>query len=107
VVIIAAYKAGEAVIVAPMQYSQIIWAAVFGIAFFNERIDGWTGAGAAIIIASGLYIVLREGRSGASANRPVLTARIRPDTGTTPKPTLLARMARIGREPLAKTAGGG
>jgi hypothetical protein len=84
-------------IVAPMQYSQIIWATVFGLVFFNESIDRWTAVGASIIIASGLYIVLREGRSGASVNRPVLTARPRPDTGTSPKTTLLARMARIGR----------
>jgi drug/metabolite transporter (DMT)-like permease len=99
VIIISAYKRGEAVIVAPMQYSQIIWAAIYGYWIFNERIDGWTAVGATIIIASGLYIVLREGRAGTSTHRPVLTARARPDTGTTPKPTLLARMARIGRGP--------
>jgi drug/metabolite transporter (DMT)-like permease len=106
VVIIAAYKNGEAVIVAPMQYSQILWAALFGLLIFDETIDRWTAVGATIIIASGLYIVLREGRSGASANRPVLTARTRPDTGTSPKPTLLVRMARIGRAPLANEDAG-
>jgi hypothetical protein len=84
-----------------MQYSQIIWATIFGTFFFGEGIDGWTAVGAAIIIASGLYIVLREGRAGASTHRPVLTARTRPDTGTAPKTTLLARMARIGRGPEA------
>ena len=36
--VIAAYKAGEAVIVAPMQYSQIIWATLFGALLFNETI---------------------------------------------------------------------
>jgi len=95
VVIIAAYRNGEAVIVAPMQYSQIVWAIAYGWLFFDEGIDGWTAAGATIIIASGLYIVLREGRSGASEHRPVLTAKTRPDTGTAPRPTLLARMARM------------
>jgi drug/metabolite transporter (DMT)-like permease len=95
VIIIAAYKSGEAVIVAPMQYSQIIWAAVFGLLFFDERIDRVTAVGAAIIIASGLYIVLREGRSGASTYRPVLTAKARADTSPAPRQTLLARMARI------------
>jgi drug/metabolite transporter (DMT)-like permease len=98
VIIIQAYKTGEAVIVAPMQYVQILWAAFYGILFFDERIDTWTATGAGIIIASGLYIVLREGRSGASANRPVLTIKARTDTGTAPKSTLLARMARIGQE---------
>jgi len=95
VVIIAAYKTAEAVIVAPMQYSQIIWAIIFGYFFFGETIDLQTAIGASIIIASGLYIVLREGRSGASAHRPVLTAKSRPDASTGPRPTLLARMARM------------
>ena len=88
-IIIAAYKAGEAVIVAPMQYSQILWAAVYGALFFGEFPDGATILGAAIIIASGLYIVLRESRSGASANMPVTRTKQRPETGTTPRtPTL-------------------
>ncbi|RYG90399.1 DMT family transporter [Loktanella sp. IMCC34160] len=81
--IIAAYKSGEAVIVAPMQYSQILWASAYGAFFFDEQIDGATALGSAIIIASGLYIVLRESKSGNSANRPVLRTRSRPETGTT------------------------
>jgi len=80
--LIAAYKAGEAVIVAPMQYSQIIWAALFGYIFFNETLDVWTLTGAAIIIASGLYIVLRESHGSTSQNTPVLRTRNRPETGT-------------------------
>ncbi len=35
IVIILAYRAGEAVIVAPMQYSQILWAIFFGTLLFN------------------------------------------------------------------------
>ncbi len=82
IVIIAAYKTGEAVTVAPMQYSQILWASVYGFIFFGETIDRNTAIGAAIIIASGVYIVLREGRTNVSANRPVLQTRSRPETGT-------------------------
>jgi len=80
--IISAYRVGEAVIVAPMQYSQILWAAFFGAMFFDESIGGATALGSAIIIASGLYIVLREGRSTASTNHPVLETRSRAETGT-------------------------
>ncbi len=69
-ILIRAYRAGEAVIVAPMQYSQIIWAAVFGLFIFSETPDRMTVIGAGVIIASGLYIVLREGRTDASAHRP-------------------------------------
>ncbi|MBS1302399.1 DMT family transporter [Loktanella sp. SALINAS62] len=83
--IIGAYKAGEAVIVAPMQYSQIIWATLFGALFFDEVPDGTTILGAAIIIASGLYIVLRESRSDTSGT-PNLRMRLRFETGTFLRP---------------------
>lgn len=100
IVIIQAYRLGEAVIVAPMQYSQIIWATVYGYVFFNETIDGNTAVGAGVIIASGMYIVLRESRSGASANQPVLTARkSRPETSSTPRPSLLARLSHLRTTP--------
>jgi drug/metabolite transporter (DMT)-like permease len=99
VIIIQAYKTAEAAIVAPMQYSQIIWATAYGLIFFNERLDRPTVTGAAVIIASGLYIVLRESRQGTSAMRPVLSSKPRPDTGTSPKPGLLARLAQLSRDP--------
>ena len=80
--VIRAYKAGEAVVVAPMQYSQIIWASLFGYLLFDETMDLPTLIGACVIIGSGVYIVLREGRSDASENTPVLRTRSRFDTGT-------------------------
>lgn len=91
--VIAAYQSGEAAIIAPMQYSQIVWATGFGLLFFDETIDQATGIGAGIIIASGLYIVLRESRSGASENTPVLRTRSRSETGTTPRVSLRMRIA--------------
>ena len=78
--IIAAYRTGEAAIIAPMQYSQILWASAYGFLFFDETLDRATLIGAAIIILSGLYIVLRE--SKVSENTPVLETRSRPETGT-------------------------
>lgn len=94
--VIRAYKAGEAVIVAPMQYSQIIWATVFGLLLFGESIDIPTAIGALIIIASGVYIVVREGSTGASDNTPVLRTRSRAETGTTLRvgPLIRARRER-------------
>lgn len=88
---ITAYRDGEAAIIAPMQYSQIIWAAIYGFWFFDNTIDLPTGIGAGIIIASGLYIVLRESRSGTSKNTPVLRTRSRGETGTTPRVSLAMR----------------
>ncbi|SHG84459.1 DMT family transporter [Cognatishimia maritima] len=75
--LIGAYRAGEAAIVAPMQYSQIIWATIFGLIFFAETPDRQTLIGAGVIILSGVYIVLREALSGNSANTPVLRTRSR------------------------------
>ena len=82
--LIAAYNNGEAVIVAPMQYSQILWATFYGMLFFGETPDRNTIIGSTIIIASGLYIVLRESRAEGSG-MPVLRTRSRAETGTTPR----------------------
>lgn len=68
---IGAYKAGEAAMVAPMQYSQIIWATIFGFLFFGETPDMQTLVGAAVIISSGIYILWRESRLNTSKNAPV------------------------------------
>lgn len=93
--LIGAYNAGEAVIVAPMQYSQILWATAYGAFFFAEYPDIGTLIGSSIIIASGLYIVLRESRSKTS-NTPVLRTRSRPETGTSLRigPSLWPRQIR-------------
>ncbi len=80
-IIIAAYKSAVAIVVAPMQYSQIIWATIFGLAVFQESPNIHTLYGAAIIIASGVYIVLREEKSGSKSKRPVLQTRSRAETG--------------------------
>jgi len=95
--IITAYQNGEAAIIAPMQYSQIIWASIYGFAFFGEVIDMNTAIGTGIIIASGLYIVLRESGAGNSENTPVLRSRSRVETGTTPRMSLIMRAT--GRTP--------
>ncbi|MEM7752835.1 MAG: DMT family transporter [Pseudomonadota bacterium] len=104
--IIAAYRYADAAIIAPMQYSQIIWGAGFGFLFFNETPDRATGLGAAIIIAAGIYVVLRESLGGRSENTPVLRTRTRPGAASSPNigAMLRARDARVlpGHEALAK-----
>jgi drug/metabolite transporter (DMT)-like permease len=94
--VIAAYQSGEAAIIAPMQYSQIIWASIFGYFFFGESIDRATAIGAGIIIASGMYIVLRESRVGTSQNTPVLQTRTRSDMATTPRISQIMRFTGKG-----------
>ncbi|KIC49521.1 DMT family transporter [Tateyamaria sp. ANG-S1] len=101
--IIAAYQTGEAAIVAPMQYSQILWATAYGLIFFDETPDMFTGIGAAIIIASGLFIVFRESTSGTSENTPVLRTRSRIGTPGTFRVSSLMTSGRFRDKPLAKT----
>ncbi len=90
---IFAYRLAEAGTVAPMQYSQIIWAAGYGYFFFDETPDLYTWLGAAVIIGSGLYILFRESRTPASEHRPVLQTQGRPETGTSPRISLVRRLA--------------
>jgi len=87
--IILAYKTGEAAVVAPMHYSQMIWAIVYGFFFFDELPDQITMLGSAIIISSGIYVVFREGRMKASNTTPVLLNRSRADTGIIPRISIL------------------
>lgn len=82
--LIKAYSTGEAVVVAPMQYSQIMWASFYGFLFFDELPDMATIAGSTVIIASGLFIVWRESIAPGS-ERPVQRTRSRAETGTSPR----------------------
>lgn len=46
--------------VAPTQYSQMIWAVLLGRWLFQDRLDGLTWLGIAIIMATGLFTLIRE-----------------------------------------------
>jgi drug/metabolite transporter (DMT)-like permease len=77
---IYAYRHAEAALIAPMQYSQILWALFYGALLFQETPSRTTLIGAGIVIVSGLYIVFRESRAGVSATTPVLRSRSRVGT---------------------------
>jgi drug/metabolite transporter (DMT)-like permease len=57
-------KLAPASVVVPYQYSMIVWAVIFGMAVFGDVPQPATIVGAAIIIAAGLYIFLRERNLG-------------------------------------------
>ena len=83
--IVSAFRSANAVIIAPMQYSQILWAALFGYLFFNEKLTVALLIGSSLVIISGLYIVKREWDKEQSL-KPVLSdinARI--DSGLRPR----------------------
>ena len=59
VLIAWAYARAEAQVVAPVEYSAFVWAALLGHAAFGERVSGWTLAGAGLIVA-GCAVALRR-----------------------------------------------
>jgi drug/metabolite transporter (DMT)-like permease len=60
--LIRAYRTATTSALAPYPYMQMVWMIFFGYVVFGQLPDRWTIAGAAIIVASGLYIVHREHR---------------------------------------------
>ncbi|NJS40722.1 MAG: DMT family transporter [Rhodobacteraceae bacterium] len=59
---IAAYRAAAPVIVAPTQYSQIAWAALFGALFFEEPMTAQAALGMGVIAIAGVIIGVRQNR---------------------------------------------
>ncbi len=59
-------KLAPASVVVPYQYTMTIWAIILGYVMFGDVPDLFTLAGAAIIIAAGLYIYWREQMRGRS-----------------------------------------
>jgi drug/metabolite transporter (DMT)-like permease len=55
-----ALRLAPAGVVVPYQYTMIVWAIVLGYAVFGDVPDVFMLAGAAIIIAAGLYIFFLE-----------------------------------------------
>jgi drug/metabolite transporter (DMT)-like permease len=60
--LIKAYRQATTTALAPYPYLQMVWMIGFGWLIFGQLPDRWTLGGAAIIVASGLYIVHREHR---------------------------------------------
>ncbi len=58
--IIMAYRHAETGIVAPMQYSQIIWALIFGWLIFGESVTLIMLMGILLIAGSGVFVLIRE-----------------------------------------------
>ncbi|MCH2191924.1 MAG: DMT family transporter [Gammaproteobacteria bacterium] len=58
--ILNGFRMAPATYIAPMQYSQIVWAIIFGYVFFQESVDMWAVVGALMTIASGIGMIWRE-----------------------------------------------
>ena len=55
-----AFRLGEASQIAPLEYAALVWVVVLDLVLWNALPDRMTWLGAAIIIASGLYLIRRE-----------------------------------------------
>ena len=55
-----AFRRGEASLIAPLEYSALLWGVILDVVLWTVLPDGVTWIGAAIIIASGLYLLRRE-----------------------------------------------
>lgn len=58
--IILAYGRAPASVLAPIGYLEIVGAATMGYLVFGDFPDFWTAVGVAVIISSGVYVILRE-----------------------------------------------
>jgi drug/metabolite transporter (DMT)-like permease len=62
--LILAYKRAPAPVLSPFIYSQLVWMMLLGYVIFGDIPDRWTLVGAAVVIASGLYLLHRERVTG-------------------------------------------
>jgi S-adenosylmethionine uptake transporter len=76
---ISASRLAPANMVAPTQYSQILWAVTLGAVFYAEYPDRWTLLGLAVIAVAGLFTFLRE-EQRFGWNRGIPVMRNRPGT---------------------------
>lgn len=60
--VIKALEIAEAVVVAPMQYTLLLWGSLYGYLLFGTVPDLWTWVGAGVIVVSGLYAMRLERR---------------------------------------------
>jgi drug/metabolite transporter (DMT)-like permease len=64
---VAAYSRSRAGLVAPFEYTNLLWSAGFAFALWGERPDALTWVGAAVVAASTLYLVRVQERPRPSA----------------------------------------
>ncbi|SEL24642.1 DMT family transporter [Roseivivax marinus] len=69
ILITSAYRFGEAGLLAPFDYASMIFALILGYVVFGDVPTVWMLCGAAIVIASGVAIILRERHLGLKRGR--------------------------------------
>lgn len=67
--LVLAFARAPASVLAPMSYSQLIWAGLAGVLVFGDWPDGWTLLGAGVIAAGGILVALPDQRPAAADAR--------------------------------------
>ena len=62
--LIQAFRYGEVSLLAPLEYTALIWAILLGLVIWGDVPTWWMLLGAVLVIASSLYIAHRETRLG-------------------------------------------
>jgi drug/metabolite transporter (DMT)-like permease len=62
--LIIAHRHAPPAVLAPFIYTQLVWAIILGYLVFADVPNRWTLAGAAVVVASGLYMLNRERKVG-------------------------------------------
>lgn len=62
-----AYAHAQAVVIAPFTYASLLWAILFGYLLWGDAPDAQMLLGAAIVAASGVFIIIREARRKSPA----------------------------------------
>ena len=71
VLLTEAFRRGEASMIAPLEYTALVWGVMLDLALWQVLPDGMTWVGAGIIIASGLYMIRRERVRNVEHAQPV------------------------------------
>ncbi len=64
----AAMRMGDVGVITPFRYTRLVFALILGVALFGETPDTYTLLGSAIIVASGIYTLIRGRRRVAQNN---------------------------------------
>jgi drug/metabolite transporter (DMT)-like permease len=62
--LIIAHRLAPPAALAPFLYTQLVWVIALGFLVFGDLPNHWTLAGAAVVVASGLYLLHRERKVG-------------------------------------------
>lgn len=60
------FRMAQISILAPFEYTAMVWGVLFGVTLWGDLPDRWIWVGTAIVVASGLYILHRETRVARS-----------------------------------------